>query len=265
MTPRQQHPDGIESAETFDVVAAAGRLETALDAVAAIVDECLLAVEADGLVLRARDPADVVMAELALAPDAFESYDVDPVRFGIALDRVRNAVSLADDDGPVRVTRSGDHRLLVTAGELEYALAPIDPDAVRRVEWIESESTAARLTMSAGRLRRAVRAADLVADHATMTVDPDAETLSVAAAGDTDDVELEFARGDLEGFEPGAVESIYSVDYLRALVGAVPRDGEATLSFVGTDGSAGSPLSLRYGFADGEGTGRWLLAPRIKR
>jgi proliferating cell nuclear antigen len=86
----------------------------------------------------------------------------------------------------------------------------------------------------------------------------------VSASGDTDDVRLEFDGDDLWAFEPGDIESIYTLDYLQRIVRAVPRDVEVTLRFVDT-GAAERPLALRHSVMDGDGTGRWLLAPRVKR
>jgi len=247
---------------TLDVRIDPEGLTRALDGAGALVEECLLAFE-DGLVVRARDPADVAMAELRLPEHTFESYRADSQEFGVALDRLRDAVSMADGE-TVRVRLGERGRLEVTAGEFEYALAPIDPRAVRQVDWIDDDATAARVVLDAADLRRAVRVADLVADYATLSVDPEERLFVVTASGDTDDARLEFDGGDLQAFESGDVESIYTLDYLQRIVRAVPRDVEVTLRFVDT-GAAERPLALEHPVVDGEGTGRWLLAPRVKR
>ncbi|ELZ30341.1 DNA polymerase sliding clamp [Halosimplex carlsbadense 2-9-1] len=246
----------------LDVRLGAERLATAVDAAAAVADECRLTV-GDGMAFRARDPADVAMAELRLDREAFDAYEADEATFGVALDRLGDAVSLAGDES-VRLRLGEDGRFDVSAGAVEYAFAPIATEAVRAVEWVDAGSVAASATMAAGDLRRAVRAADLVADHATFAVDADERTLTVAASGDTDDVRLDFDESDLDALDAGAVESLYSVDYLRDIVGAIPSGVPVTVEFVG-GGEGGCPLSLEHAFAGGDGTGRWLLAPRIRR
>jgi len=247
---------------SLDVRLDADRLATAADAAMAIADECRLTVD-DGMAFRARDPADVAMAELRLDREAFDAYEADEATFGVALDRLGDAVSLAGDE-PVRLTLGESGRFDVSAGAVEYAFAPIAAEAVRAVEWVDAGSVAASATMAAGDLRRAVRAADLVADHATFTVDADERTLTVAASGDTDDVRLDFDESDLDALEAGAVESLYSVDYLRDIARAIPSGVSVTVEFVG-EGEGGCPLSLDHPIAGGAGTGRWLLAPRIRR
>lgn len=259
-SPNQAGQRPAES--TLDVRIDPEGLTRALDGAGALVGECLLAFE-DGLVVRARDPADVAMAELRLPERAFESYRADGQEFGVALDRLRDAVSMADGE-TVRIRLGERGRLEVTAGEFEYALAPIDPRAVRQVDWIDDDATAARVGLDAADLRRAVRAADLVADYATLSVHPEEHLFAVVASGDTDDARLEFDGHDLAEFEPGEVESLYTLDYFQRIVRAVPRDVEVTLRFVDT-GAAERPLALEHPVIDGEGTGRWLLAPRVKR
>ncbi|WP_135364629.1 beta clamp domain-containing protein [Halosimplex halophilum] len=271
MTPEQRQDDGTESTanrrtdpadRTLDVRVGGDRLATAVDAAAAVADECRVRFE-DGLAFRARDPADVAMAELRLDRGAFDAYEADEATFGVALDRLGDAVSLADGES-VRLALGEGGRFDVSAGAVEYAFAPIAAEAVREVQWVDAGPTASSATMAAEDLRRAVRAADLVADHATFAVDPDERTLTVAASGDTDDVRLDFDDEALDALDAGAVESLYSVDYLRDIVGAIPDGVAVTVEFVGGD-EGGCPLSLEHPFAGGAGTGRWLLAPRIRR
>jgi proliferating cell nuclear antigen len=258
--------DPTNDEPTLDVSIGADKLSTALDGATAVADECRMSFD-DGLVFRARDPADVAMAEFRLDSDAFDTYRADGETVGVALDRLRDAVAMADGEA-LRLALGDDGRFDLTAGAVEYAFAPLSAEAVRRVEWIDGESVAASAVMHSDRLRRAVRAADLVADHATFVVDPTDQRLTVAASGDTDDVSLDFSEDDLETLDTGpgddSVESLYSVDYLRDIVGAVPSDVPVAIEFVG-GGEGGCPLSLEHQIAGGDGTGRWLLAPRIRR
>lgn len=280
MTPEHRHgidestdaqsrdsADGADQAPPLDVRIDADRLAEAVDGALAIADECRMAFD-DGMVLRVRDPADVAMAELQLDRDAFEGYTANGEVVGVTLDRLRDAASMADGD-QIDLSLSEDGRFDLNAGSLEYAFAPLAAEAVRQVEWIEGETVAASAVLAGEQLQRAVAAADLVADHATFVVERDDPGLTVTATGDTDDVSRSFERADLESLDPGAeadgpVESLYSVDYLGDIVGAIPRAATVSVEFLG-GGEGGCPLSLEHDFADGAGTGRWLLAPRIKR
>ncbi|PSP67395.1 DNA polymerase sliding clamp [Halobacteriales archaeon QH_8_67_27] len=261
MTLEQRQDDGIDGQTTdgspdtdtptddptVAVSIDADRLSAALDGATAVADECRMRFD-DGLVFRARDPADVAMAEFRLDRDAFDAYTADGETVGVALDRLRDAVSVADGE-PLELALGDDGRFDLKSGAVEYAFAPLAAETVRQVEWIDGESVAASAVMDSGRLGRAVRAADLVADHATFAVDPTEQRLTVGASGDTDDVSLDFDGDDLESLDTGPdgsdpVESLYSVDYLRDIVGAVPSDVPVSVEFVGGDG--GCPLSLEH-------------------
>lgn len=260
--PTTDHPAAADEGAPIDLRVDADPLASAVDGAMAVADECRLSFD-DGLVFRARDPADVAMAELRLDREAFGDYAADGRTVGVALDRLRDAVSMADGDG-IDLALREDGRFDLRSGAVEYTFAPLAAESVRRVEWIDPGATAASAVLGSGDLRRAVRAADLVADHAALAVDPDERALSVTASGDTDDVRLEFPEGDLESLDPGAVESLYSVDYLRDIAGAIPGDVPVSAEFVGGDDGA-CPLSLEHPIAGGAGTGRWVLAPRIRR
>ncbi|MFC7139580.1 DNA polymerase sliding clamp [Halosimplex aquaticum] len=260
-------PAGAASGRALDVRLDAEALATALDGAMAVASECRMAFD-DGLVFRARDPADVAMVEMRLDGEAFDRYAADGETFGVALDRLRDAVAMADGDG-IELALGEGGRFDVNAGAVEYAFAPLAAESVRRVEWIDAGPADANAVIAAADLRRAVRAAGLVADHAVVTVDPSDRLLAVTASGDTDDVRLEFGEDDLEALDPGPgdsdpVESLYSVDYLRDIVGAIPDGVPVSAEFVG-GGEGGCPLALEHPIADGDGTGRWLLAPRIRR
>lgn len=263
----QESTDADTGTPALDVRIDADRLDGAVDGALAIADECRMAFD-DGMVLRVRDPADVAMAELELDRDAFETYSADAVTVGVVLDRLRDASSMADGD-LIDLSLSADGRFDLTAGAVEYTFAPLAADAVRQVEWIEGETTAASVVMSGRALQRAVEAADLVADHATFVVEAEDPALTVTATGDTDEVCLSFDEADVESIDTGAgtdgpLESLYSVDYLADIVAGIPPDATVSVEFVG-GGEGGCPLSLEHDFADGAGTGRWLLAPRIRR
>ncbi|WP_415380261.1 DNA polymerase sliding clamp [Halosimplex sp. TS25] len=266
-TAGQAEATGERPDPSLDVRLDAEALATALDGAMAVASECRMAFD-DGIGFRARDPADVAMAELRLGRGAFDRYTADGETFGVALDRLRDAVAIADGDG-IELALGEGGRFDVNAGAVEYAFAPLAAESVRQVEWIDAGSVDASAVIAAADLRRAVRAADLVADHAEITVGPDERLLAVTASGDTDDVRLEFDEDDLEALDTGPagsdpVESLYSVDYLRDIVGAIPDGVPVSVEFVG-GGEGGCPLSLEHPIAHGDGTGRWLLAPRIRR
>jgi len=247
----------------FSAVAAPNTLTTALDAVGAIVDECVLAVDETGVSVEAMDPATVAMVSLDLDADAFDAFDVDTDRrLGVPLERLRDVVGIADAGQPVELAFDASTRLLhVQVGELAYTLALVDPDAIRsppdRVDLADQYEGGA--TLGGAGVARAVDAADMVADH--LALGAAADHLYVRADGDTDSVEIEFPADDCEALDaPESAESLFSLQYLDSVTGATPSDRPVDLRF-GDE----APIEVAFDVADGAGRVAFVVSPRMTR
>jgi proliferating cell nuclear antigen len=245
------------------VVAPASTLRTAVDVLGALVDECRMRFDADGLHVAAMDPATVASVSLDLSPAAFESYTADERTLGVPLERLDDVLSMASSDDPVALAPDPEtRRLNVAVAGLDYTMALVDPEAIRSppdLDGMDFEYTAS-VTLDSGALTRSVRAADMVSDHATLGVDADDGAFTVEATGDTDDVRHRLAGDDLVDADPGDAESLYSVDYLLALERPIPSGTAVTLR-LGTE----VPASLSFAVADGAGEVAYALSPRIAR
>lgn len=243
-------------------------LTTVLDAVGALVDECVLAVDDTGVSVEAMDPATVAMVSLDLDADAFDAFAVDTDRrLGLPIERLRDVVGIADAGQPVELAFDAETRLLhVQVGELAYTLALVDPDAIRsppdRVDL--ADQYAASATLQGDAVARAVGAADMVADHLALGATTGGEAgdaLYVRAEGDTDSVELEFPAADCEAFDaPEPVESLFSLQYLASVTGATPGDRAVDLRF-GDE----APIEAAFDVADGAGRVAFVVSPRMTR
>lgn len=249
----------------FTATASAGVLETVLDDVAVLVDECVLRVDSDGLSVDAMDPATVAMVSLSVDADAFEAYSApdDALHLGVSLDRLRDVVGMADAGEPVRLAFDAERRTLhVRVGELAYTLALVDPDAVRsppdRVDLAEQFSASVRLPGS--EVSRAVAAAEMVADHLEVGVDESDERLYVRADGDTDTVAVDFPAEDCADFAGGPARSLFSLQYLSSVERALPADGPVRLR-LGEE----APVEVEFPVADGAGSVTYVVSPRLTR
>ncbi|SEW19973.1 DNA polymerase sliding clamp [Halobacterium jilantaiense] len=245
------------------VVADPDVLTTALDALGAIVDECVLAVGEDGVSVEAMDPATVAMVSLDLDADAFDAFDVDTDRrLGVPLERLRDVVGIADAGQPVELAFDAETRHLhVQVGELAYSLALVDPEAIRsppdRVDLADQYASSA--TLDGASLARAVDAADMVADHLALGAEDD--HLHVRADGDTDSVEIEFPAADCAALDaPEPVESLFSLQYLASVTSATPGDRPVDLRF-GDE----APIEAAFDVADGDGRVAFVVSPRMTR
>ncbi|WP_232686579.1 DNA polymerase sliding clamp [Halobacterium zhouii] len=254
------HPQS-PSDPTFSAIAPAGTLQTALDALDALVDECVLRADEDGLSATAMDPATVGLVELDLGADAFEAYDAAGTSMGVDLERLRDVVGMADRDQLVRLALDEETRTLhVRVGQLSYTLALIDPDAIRSPpdEIDFADQFTATVAADGAAFSRAVEAADMVSDHLELGVDEEATHLYARADGDTDTVSVEVPEEDCSTFDPGVARSLFSLQYLSSVERAVPADHRVRLR-LGEE----APIEVEFGIADSDGTARYVISPRL--
>ena len=244
----------------FNAIVSADTLGAALDSVGVLVDECKVRLEADGLTIRAVDPANVGMVDLELSAAAFESYETDGGVIGVNLDRLADIVGMGDADQLVHLELDEETRKLhISLDGLEYTLALIDPDSIRQEPDLPELDLSAEVVIEGRDIDRAVTAADMVSDHIALGVDADAEEFYVDAEGDTDDVHLELGREDLIALTPGEARSLFSLDYLDDMNKAISSDAEVTME-LGEE----FPVKMHFGYAEGDGHVTFMLAPRIQ-
>ncbi len=244
----------------FKAIVSSGTLRAALDSVSVLVDECKIRLDEDELTIRAVDPANVGMVDLSLDTAAFESYETDGGVIGVNLSRLEEIAKMADSDQLVHLELDEETRKLhIEFDGLEYTLALIDPDSIRQEPDLPDLDLAAEIVIEGRDIDRAVKAADMVSDHIALGVDPEAETFYVDAQGDTDDVHLELTREDLIDLSPGDAHSLFSLDYLKEMNKAIPKDAEVTIE-LGEE----FPVKLHFDIAEGQGNVTFMLAPRIQ-
>jgi len=244
----------------FNAIVRAATLQATLDSVGVLVDECKIHLGEDGLEIRAVDPANVGMVDLSLDADAFESYEADGGLIGVNLVRLQDIAGMADSDQLVQLELDEETRKLhISIDGLEYTLALIDPESIREEPDLPDLDLSSTIVIEGRDIDRAVTAADMVSDHIELGVDEDEETFYVKAEGDTDDVHLELDADDLIDLTVGPASSLFSLEYLKDMNKAIPKDAE-----VRTELGEEFPVKLHFDIAEGEGTVTYMLAPRIQ-
>jgi len=150
-------------------------------------------------------------------------------------------------------------KLHIQIDGLEYTLALIDPDSIRQEPDIPDLDLPAEVVLEGKDVNRSVTAGDMVSDHIALGVDETDEFFYVNAEGDTDDVHLELTQDDLIDLQVGPARSLFSLDYLKDMNKAIPKDTEVTL-----DLGEEFPVKIYFGFAEGQGQVTYMLAPRIQ-
>jgi proliferating cell nuclear antigen len=257
MSQHTSAADATDPEPTVRATVEAGPFRAALDAVDALVEECVLHAGPDGVAVDAQDPATVALVSLDLPADAFEHYEADGTPLGVDLGRLGDVAGMADRDGTVRMAYDAETRTLdLRVDELAYTLGLVDPDAIRSAPDVDYEDhLTATVTIQGHEFAHAVRATDMVADHCALGVAPDEKHLYAAAEGDVDSVRIEHPAEDCETFEAADAHSLFSTTYLDAMARVVPDDELVRLR-LGEE----APLELSFDLAGGSVT--YYLAPR---
>ncbi|MBB6646931.1 DNA polymerase sliding clamp [Halobellus ruber] len=244
----------------FKAIVGASTLQDALDSVSVLVDECKIRLNEEDLSIRAVDPANVGMVDLTLDAAAFESYEADGGVIGVNLAKLEDFVGMASGDQLVELELDEETRKLnIRMDGLSSTLALIDPDSIRQEPDIPDLDLSAEIVLEGAQLDRGIKAADMVSDHVRLRVDADAEAFHIEAEGDTDDVDFHLDADDLIALTPGAADSLFSLDYLKDMNKAIPKDAEVTIE-LGEE----FPVKIHYAVAEGQGNVTYMLAPRIQ-
>jgi proliferating cell nuclear antigen len=256
------------SADGFEATIAADTLDTFFEHADALVDECKLRLEADALRTTFVEPANVACGDVELDADAFETYRTGGGVIGVAIETIRDVLSLVDGDTLVHLWLDAETRgLELEADGLEYTLRLIDPDSIRQEPDLPELELAGRLVLEGRDLDQALTAADLCSDHVSITGKTDAETdgdrevVVIGADGDTDTVEWTFDReAALDIVVEETCGSLFSLDYLDDIESPLPASAEVAIRF-----GAETPMRLAYSAAEGHCHVDYLIAPRVAK
>jgi len=244
----------------FKAIVSASTLRDALDSVSVLVDECKIRLNEDELAIRAVDPANVGMVDLTLEAAAFESYEADGGVIGVNLNRLEDIAGMANTGDLIQLELDEETRKLhIHIEGLSYTLALIDPDSIRQEPDIPDLDLPAEIVLEGAQIDRGITAADMVSDHIRLRVDEAEEAFFIEAEGDTDDVDLRLDREDLIDLQAGPADSLFSLDYLKDMNKAIPKDAEVRVE-LGEE----FPVKLHYEFGEGMGQVTYMLAPRIQ-
>jgi proliferating cell nuclear antigen len=258
----------MTEADGFEAIIDADTFDTFLEHADALIGECKLRLDADALRTTFVEPSNVAMGDLELDADAFESYRTEGGVIGVAIETIRDVLSLINDDTLVHLWLDAETRKLELESDgLEYTLGLIDPDAIRQEPDLPELELAGRVVLEGRDLDQALTAADLCSDHVLITgqtdtdSDADREAVVIGADGDIDTVEWTFGlEAALDLVVEAACQSLFSLDYLNAIESPLPASAEVAIRF-------GDELPMRVAYSAAEGYCHvdYLVAPRVEK
>ncbi len=240
-----------------------------VDGVNAVVDECRLHVEEDGLRVRAVDPANVATVQATLDADAFQSYDATEATLGFPFYRLQNVLDLLPNGPKAELGLNGTDTLRVSVGPYTHRLSLVDAEKLRSPPDDFSVDITAELTADRNTFFDAIEYFDEFASHVTFGFNSESGEFWMAGDGERGDDKGDFVLSEdsLAVEKDGDARAKYSLDFLRNFGRGSPEYGSVTLR-TGNE----VPMALRQKIApehlgpeDAVYRGEliYMLAPRI--
>ncbi len=221
-----------------------------------LVSEAKFEFGAEGMSVKAVDPAHVAMIVLDISKDAFLEYEVEEEQLGVDLDKIKDILKLASSGELVEISKDGN-KLTFMIGNLTRSMPLIDTSALS-VPRVPNLVLPAKVVLPISEFEYGIKAAESISDNITFKVTP--SEFEMYTEGDEDSARLSIPKDMLKEIsceEP--VKSMYPVDYLLKLVKAMDSADYLTI-YLGTD----YPVKMEFDVAAGKGKGYYLLAPRIE-
>lgn len=221
-----------------------------------LVSEVKFEFGAEGMSVKAVDPAHVAMIVLDISKDAFLEYEVEEEQLGVDLDKIKDILKLASSGELVEISKDGN-KLTFMIGNLTRSMPLIDTSALS-VPRVPNLVLPAKVVLPISEFEYGIKAAESISDNITFKVTP--SEFEMYTEGDEDSARLSIPKDMLKEIsceEP--VKSMYPVDYLLKLVKAMDSADYLTI-YLGTD----YPVKMEFDVAAGKGKGYYLLAPRIE-
>lgn len=242
----------------FDVNIRGETLRTALDTICALVEECELNLNEDGITVSAVDPANVGKVEFSLSEEAFESYSADGGVIGVDLVELSDYIEMAEDDDIVHLRLDEESRkLMVEFDDLQYILGLISLENINQSGTIPDLDLPSEVTIDRSILDRGVKATKKVDKNLQLVVDAENETLSMKAKGDINEAIFDIDE-ELVDISDTSASAEFSSNYITEIKKAIP-DGTEILLKLGDN----FPVKIQYEISDGNGKVTYMLAPRI--
>jgi proliferating cell nuclear antigen len=242
----------------FQAKARADVLKEVVNVISTLVDEAKFTVNADGLTIRAVDPAHIAMVDLTLSKDAFEEFKAEETEIGLDIDKLSQFLKLAHSNEVVDLKHDEDKRRLnIVIGDITRRMSLIDTTGMSDPK-VPNLNLPATVTLKVDDLVQGIKASETVSDHIALVASP--EGFEMTCEGDMDQVQWKKAKKDLESLEsPSSVRSLFPLEYFANMLRAVSA-GVAVTMHLGND----YPVKVEFKIAGGKGEVRYLLAPRIE-
>lgn len=248
--------DGDSDPDGFDAEVAGDVLNTFLEIPTGLLDEARLIAGPDEVTLVKPDPANVAFARVSLDHDAFETFHSTEFETGLNLNQASEMAGFYDRTDTIQLDVEDASTLTYGGDDLSFNQGLLAPETIQDVPDLPEFDDTTTFTITTEFIEDAIKAADMVSDHLRLT--RDADSVTIEADGDTDEVAVDATDDDLITNPDSEFNVLLSLDYMQNIVRGLA--GDTVTIEAGND----IPVLFDGDFADGDGSYRFMLAPRIK-
>ncbi len=234
------------------------KLSKIFEAIVNLVDEVTLKVEAQGISMRAMDPAHVALVDFEMKKEAFDEYKLEgPVELTVDLKTM------------VNILKRVEQELVLKLKEGENALVILSEGAVRKrfniplIEASEESLKVPNITfeteveVDSSIFKNAIADTSIIGDYVTVKVEGDA--LYFTSRADENVVEIRVGKENCISFKKKDAKSHLSLEYLKDMsrISDIKTLNKVKLSL-------GNDLPLRLEFEGDYTKIVFYLAPRVE-
>ncbi|KAF5434737.1 MAG: DNA polymerase sliding clamp [Methanophagales archaeon] len=248
----------------FEAKIDASMLRACVETITAIVDEGKLRITAEGLKLRAVDPANVAMISFVLQRDAFDDFQFSvesegdtEIEIGMDFMKLIGILGIGGREDVELKLDENAQKLYTRMGSLDYTLSLLDPSSLRKEPKVPELEFPAKVIIETEEFRRTIRAAEKIGENIVLGVD--GEEFYMEAEGEMDKLRLGLGKEQLIDLTPETVSSLYSLEYISSMSKGISHAENITLNL-----GKNYPLQMDFALAEGKVKVSYLLAPRIE-
>ena len=233
-------------------------LKGVVDVVSTLIDEAKFKIDANGVSLKAVDPAHVAMIDLYLDKAAFEQYSASETELGLDLDKLRDVLRLSKSGDLIEMRQDEErNRLVISVGNITRRMNLVSTEGMSDPK-VPNLNLPAKISVNIEELQRGIKAAESISDH--ISLNANADGFEMVSEGDTDLVSLKLPKDLLVSLDcKDAIRSLFPMDYFSNIIRAIPTGSVVSFN-LGND----LPVKLEFDFSAGKGKVKYLLAPRIE-
>ena len=235
------------------------RLETFCAVMSAMVLECRLKINKDGITTRAVDTANVAMVQAILPNTSFKEFTFEPCEVGMDVGKWKGALGVMKPDDMVSIDTPKSGRITISGGGYDYKINPLDCNTIRKDPNVPGFQLPCTLAVSGKEFAEAIKALSIVSDKVRLSIK--GATLELSAEGDTDALKKEITGTVPDGKKnETAAVSLFSLDYMREITRGGGMKGAETVTI-----SLGIDHPVRFDFDIDGLEGAYVIAPRISQ